>query len=184
MGGGMTEDYGQKRTEDAIRKFVEQSHAERLSALAGAKELGLHSIKALVALNGGAMLAQLTFVAALFGKEAAQGTRMAIALAGRLEVPFQFFGFGLILAIAAGIFAYLNTWGGFRAYPEPSDLKGWMEGKSLPDTGRFSSAYLSATAYFSSAAGIASGVAFALGMIQSVALLSEAAKIAVRPMTP
>ncbi len=180
----MSEDYGQRRTEDAIRKFVEQSHAERLSALSGAKELGLHSIKALVALNGGAMLAQLTFVAALFGKEAAQGTRMAVALAGRLDIPFQLFGWGLVLAIAAGILAYLNTWGAFNAYPEPSDLKSWIEGKSLPARGKVNSAYLSATAYLSSAAGVASAIVFGLGMTQSVAMLSEAAKIAVKPVMP
>lgn len=89
----------------ASKICAEQSHAHRMDAFANVKEYGLQSVRHLSLLNGGAIIALLSFLGALIAKSDEKSLLVAISFAKSLKPALLCFAAGLI---AAGLLAALT----------------------------------------------------------------------------
>ncbi len=106
----------------ANKVYAEHVLAYRLNAIGNVREYGTLSIRTLFLLNGGAILALLSFVANLVSKSDERQVLIGISIAHNLRPAFYFFTSGVVLAgILAGI-AYLNWGAVFRSWESPSHL--------------------------------------------------------------
>jgi hypothetical protein len=86
------------------------------------KAYGVLSIKTLFLLNGGAILALLTFTASFFSRNDQTLILIGIALAKQFTGAFYFFGGGLACAAAISGIAYVNYSALIQTFDTPSGL--------------------------------------------------------------
>lgn len=95
--------------------FAQHHHAVRLAALTVAADHGKAFVRYAVTLNGGAMIALIALIGALYGKADAANFRAVAAFVSKLQIGLYFFIGGLVFAaiIAASAFiqwhAYAQT---------------------------------------------------------------------------
>ncbi|GEM98380.1 hypothetical protein [Methylobacterium radiotolerans] len=92
----------------ASKTYAEQSHAHRMNAFGNVKEYGLQSIRHLSLLNGGAILALLSFLGALIAKADEKSLLIAISFAKSLKPALLCFAAGLIAAGLLTALTYRN----------------------------------------------------------------------------
>lgn len=114
-------EYGQaERTNDDWREskkiYAEQTHAVRIFALGSSVEHGKIFIRFMFLLNGGAMIALLALIGAIFGKSEGSTLSVVIHFAQQIKVAFYFFIAGLIFTSATAATAYMNWSFVFRTY--------------------------------------------------------------------
>jgi hypothetical protein len=92
------------------------------------KDYGQETLKALFALHGGSIVAVLTFLGALLSKNEAAQLRMAAATLHAVTPGLVSFGSGLLLAVVASGFAYLNFSAHAQLSPSAAELHDWVQG--------------------------------------------------------
>lgn len=105
----------------SLRLYLEQSHAERVKAYDGVVLWGGNTVRTLFLLNGGSILAFITFTGSLIGKGDKEAMSRGIEFAQLLLPAFVSFIAGVCLtAVVAGI-AYLNFSAAYNVRPQPVD---------------------------------------------------------------
>jgi hypothetical protein len=145
--------------------LAEQVHEERIEAKKAAKEYGQAYLKSVFILNGGSILALLTFIGAVFGKGDATVIMVAISLSKALHPAFLSFIFGLMFAAATSAISYLNWNWVYRSYMQADDFNLYM--RSLPSEPSPESTNRNITLSYWSAIvfGLSSLICFAIGSL-------------------
>src|ERR1700719_4602115 len=91
--------------DDETAKRLESAWARRREIAEFTKDYSLFTLRSLVVLNGGAILATLAFIGNLYGRAGTAEPALRIADFGR---PILTFTFGLVTTILAGISGYFN----------------------------------------------------------------------------
>ena len=123
-------DFNHKSTLMRMEKYVDFSHAERLRSMDYMKEYGTIAIRSLLILNGGAIIALLTFIGSLLTRSETTNA-IAIPLIRALTPAFLAFGFGLGFAAAIAGIAYLNFSFVMESYASAGDLYKWLSGNKF-----------------------------------------------------
>jgi hypothetical protein len=116
----------------AAEKYVDLTGQARINAQSYSKEHGLVVIRSLFLLNGGAILALLTFIGSMYGKDSLN-VLVAISLSTKLLPAFYAFAVGLIATTLTAIIGYFNWNWAVGTYPDPADLHMWLQHKPLED---------------------------------------------------
>ncbi|GEP07936.1 hypothetical protein MOX02_59740 [Methylobacterium oxalidis] len=106
----------------ANKVFADQTGEQRMHALEAIKAYGVLSIKTLFLLNGGAILALLTFTASFFSRSDHTMALVGISLAKQFVTAFYFFGAGLASAAIISGIAYVNYSALYHTYDTPGGL--------------------------------------------------------------
>lgn len=104
----MADDQASPPLTPEIDTLVRGQQAERAQAYELAQNYGRDVVRALILLNGGAIVALLTFVGALFSKADPKLSRAAAAMLHEMDIPLTLFGTGLVSAVLAPAVGYLN----------------------------------------------------------------------------
>lgn len=145
MAGDEIADLKRQRDEAAIALFAEKSLAERAIAIEATKEYGAATIKSLILLNGGAIIALLALLSALYSKDAGAALIAAKVLTVRLSKALAWFAGGLGLAAITSAVGYLNWFNVAATYGTPSDVADWMRGEKAIATERWRERAINAT---------------------------------------
>lgn len=125
-------DFERERWMLANKTFVDQIHAERMQAVESVRSFGTLSIKTLFLLNGGAILALLTFTASLFSRNDQTLILLGVSLAKKLITAFYFFGGGLTCAAVLAGIAYVNYSALYSTMEGPVSLLNFLNAKERP----------------------------------------------------
>lgn len=106
----------------ANKVFADQTGDQRMHAMDAVKAYGTLTIRTLFLLNGGAILALLTFTASFFSRNDQTLILIGISLAKQFTIAFYFFGAGLASAAIISGIAYVNYSALFRTYDTPHGL--------------------------------------------------------------
>lgn len=101
---------------DSKKIYAEQTHAVRLFALGASVDHGKIFIRFMFLLNGGAIVALLTLIGAMFGKSDGSTLIVVIQFAYQIKYAFYFFIGGLVFTSATAAAAYINWSLVFRTY--------------------------------------------------------------------
>lgn len=96
--------------------YAEQTHAIRVLALNNSVEHGKIFIRFMFLLNGGAMVALLALIGAIFGKSDGSTLSVVITFAHQVKIAFYFYIAGLIFTAATAVTGYANWSFVFRTY--------------------------------------------------------------------
>lgn len=143
--------------------YVDATHSERSEYVKHLKDYGQETIKSLILLNGGAIVALLTFVGALLAKGELAQLRLAAVTLDRLLPAFGCFGAGLATSVAAAGFGYLNFSALAEIAPSPRELHDWMSGVAVPACPKWLRTAPRWTAYAACAAAGGSFLLFLVG---------------------
>lgn len=88
--------------------FAQHHHAVRLAALTVAADHGKSFIRYAVTLNGGAMIALLALIGALYGRADATTLRSIASFAPKLQIGIYFFIGGLVCAAVTAAAAFIQ----------------------------------------------------------------------------
>ncbi|AMJ60958.1 hypothetical protein [Bosea sp. PAMC 26642] len=105
----------------------EGSHDERKIAMAAVNAYGIEAIKATFLLNGGAIIALLALLSALYAKDSAYVAGAARLLTKSLIPAFKFFIGGVVSAAMIAGIGYLNWSILAQAYWQPADWHNFVE---------------------------------------------------------
>lgn len=116
-------------------------------------------------LNGGSILALLSFIGSIFGKGDVKAILFASYLSANLQEAFVFYSCGLISTVLCAAVAYLNWLFVYQSWMNEGELMLWQSGlPPMPDqeTKDFD-LHINFTMWISIILGIAATVFFALG---------------------
>ena len=140
-----------------------QIHDQRMSSLKSVNDYGTLALRSVFILNGGAILALLTFLGAFFSKNDQNTILIGINIAHQLRLAFYMFVSGVaISALAAGV-AYLNWSYMHEHYQSPSQLYSIMISGKAEETSPGVFKVVKATAIISIGLGIISLILFIAG---------------------
>ena len=140
-----------------------QIHDQRMSSLKSLNDYGTLAVRSLFILNGGAILALLTFLAAFFSKNDQNTILIGINMARQLRSAFYMFASGVaISALVAGI-AYINWSYMHEHYQSPSQLYSIMVSGKAEETSTSIFKVVKATAIISIGLGVISLLLFIIG---------------------
>ena len=127
----MSDEKGTEIQHERSLKYAEFAHAEHMESFKAVKEFGAATVKYLVTINGGGILALFAFSGNIASK-----TDTAIAFAK--IAPFIYtaildFSFGLSLAVFTSGIAYINFNALTNVVPASGDLFQWLNGTKVPE---------------------------------------------------
>ncbi|MEE1612083.1 cell envelope integrity protein TolA [Microvirga sp. CF3016] len=114
----------------AHETFAKQIHDERVGAKEASKEYGQSYVRVTFLLNGGSILALMTFIGAIFGKGDVNAMLVAISLAKHLYPAFLCFILGLVCSAVTSAISYLNWSWIYESHMQAGDL--YLLMNSLP----------------------------------------------------
>ncbi|WP_162820692.1 hypothetical protein [Microvirga calopogonii] len=114
----------------ALEKYADQIAAERIKASEYSKEHGSLFIRTVFLLNGGAIIALLTFVSAMFGKTDLN-VLLAITLGKKLVPAFYCFAGGLAAAALVTGLGFFNWRVVADSYAGPGPIFDWIHNKPI-----------------------------------------------------
>lgn len=101
-------DRGLAASKEGQKLFAQHHHAVRLSAFNVAADHGKAFVRYAFTLNGGAMIALIALIGALYGKTDTTNLRSVAIFAAKLQIGLHFFIGGLICATIIAGAAYLQ----------------------------------------------------------------------------
>lgn len=131
--------------ESGAKVAVEGSHDERKIALSAVSAYGLESIKSVFLLNGGAIIALLTFLGALYGKDSSHVSGTARLLTAELIPAFKLFIGGVAGAAFTAGLGYLNWSILAQSYWQPADWHNFVEASAWPATPKWYGVFVECT---------------------------------------
>lgn len=152
-----------KRALLASEKFLVSAHAERTQAMQFLKDYGQETLKNLVLLHGGSIVAVLTFLGTLFSKGEPAQLRIAAATLNAVMPALVLFGLGLVFAVAASALAYVNFSAHAEIAPDAGELYRWSRGEMFTERPPRLFVVVRSTSYLALGAGCLSLAVFLIG---------------------
>lgn len=143
-------------------KYVEQLHAETMFAKQTVATFAQSAVRLLFLINGGAVIALLTFLGALYGKEG-RGLEVAQALSKSLPDAIALYLLGLVLAVATAGWSYLNFSIMESTTRAPEELLGWSRREPMQKVAKLSLRALIGSAWIAFGFGVVSLGCFGWG---------------------
>jgi hypothetical protein len=152
-------DYVNQKASLSAEKYIEQHGESRWKAYEAGREFSTTALKLLVILNAGAILALLTFVGTLYGRDKLDPKSIAL-FTRALQPTFYLFMAGIAGSLLAAVAGYLN-WGRYaESFLNPAELYEWMHGKQIK---RDHDPWIRRTMLFGVSAALASLTCFLVG---------------------
>jgi hypothetical protein len=116
----------------AIDKYVSLASEERTRALSYSKEYGQIVVKTVFLLNGGAIIALLTFISSMYGKSDLN-ILVAISLGKKLVPAFYLFAIGLVSAALVAAIGFFNWGWAALSHPDPAEVYNFVHHTPIED---------------------------------------------------
>ncbi|HXW26222.1 MAG TPA: hypothetical protein VEK73_15870 [Xanthobacteraceae bacterium] len=143
---------------DADMRLLKNAWLRRRDAAQLTKDYGLFTLRSLILLNGGAILAMLALIGNLYGRAADPPLRIT-----DFRGPLILFTFGLIATLFASFFGYFNFFFSQRHYASPAVMR-----SAAPKPSR----QMKATSLAAVAFAVISLALFAVGVLSVVRVLT------------
>ncbi|WP_230531114.1 hypothetical protein [Microvirga roseola] len=121
-----------ERRKLAFEKYADQLGQERIHSQSFSKEHGQTFIKSVFLLNGGAILALLTFIGSMYGKNDLN-VLAAISLGKKIVPAFYCFAIGLCSAALVALIGFFNWNLIANSYPGPGPLFDFLHHKPIEE---------------------------------------------------
>ena len=157
-------------------KYIEQSHAEAMFAKQTVATFAQSAVRLLFLINGGAVIALLTFLGALYGKEG-RALQVAQTLSKSLPDPMALYLLGLGLAVATAGWSYLNFSIMESTTRTPGELLAWSRHVPMKEVPKLSLRALMGSAWAAFAFGLASLGCFGWGAWLTLSAFRAAANL-------
>lgn len=165
-------DHRFQREREAHQAYADHNAAERLSAMEAIREYGQATVRTLALLNGGAILALLTFTGSFFTRNDRILADVGVTFARSVADPFCYFGAGLVCgAIVAGI-GYVNYSVVAASYYDPGEMYDWLRGTTPKPKPRWYGPFAVGSAWVAVAIATTGLIAFVAGSIKALRALS------------
>jgi hypothetical protein len=111
--------------------YTKFAHAEHIEAMKAIREFSLQGIRMIYILNGGAIIALMTFIGNTFSNNDEPNIIIKSLYMYYILSAFPFFAGGLLFGGILSIIAYINYSLLQQVYPSSGDLMGWLRGENI-----------------------------------------------------
>jgi hypothetical protein len=170
-------DFYHNRSVSAGDRYASSAHDTRARFISFSVEYGKIFINSSLIMNGGAILALLTFLGSLYGKGDIKSIFIAIWMSSQLWFAFAAFSTGLFATLICAGLTYINWMASSGSHSDDGSLMLWQIGlPSLEENDREMDSYdkyIRPTALLSILFGILAAVCFILGCYKVLSAFSS-----------